>query len=554
MKRSKPIWCGAAVIFSILSFVVSTSAQTRTATAPSGNRFLGGAKGVVRSAAGSPLEGIMVQLVAPNSVRTTVYTSQDGRYEFPQLDSGSYTLRIARPLEYKPFRRDALRIDGATQLEDIVLERVSNSEYLPPTPEILGQLSGAEFLWNFSGTAQEKRAVNNSCGLGCHSYQQIFRSRYDEKGWRLIVDRMLHYGGAPLINRTDRVREDPAQEDLIVKWLTKVRGPDSKDLPLRVFPGPRGAATRVVITEYEIPRAMIETHDVAGDSKGNIWFSSHRTPYVGMLDPRTGVVKEYKVPVTNPAAHPGTHRVSVDKSDLVWFSENWSHNLTRFDPKAEKFTQIHLEDHDVPINSPGFGNFALGPDDSIWAIRGGSVNKIDRETGKYLKQFRLKKVTSTYDNMISADGNFWAGGVWPGETVALLDLRTGEFHELETPSKMTSPARGGFDPQGNAWLGGRGGPLIKLDPKTLRVSEYYPPTPYVCFYEAMPDKNGEVWGGDMHSGRFVRFNPKNEKWIEYVLPEPYSHDRRTWIDNSTNPVTVWYADYVGYIVRIQPFE
>jgi hypothetical protein len=41
---------------------------------------------------------------------------------------------------------------------------------------------------------------------------------------------------------------------------------------------------------------------------------------------------------------------------------------------------------------------------------------------------------------------------------------------------------------------------------------------------------------------------------EYVMPEPYSHDRRTWIDSSTDPVTVWYVDHNGYIVRIQPLE
>jgi hypothetical protein len=39
-----------------------------------------------------------------------------------------------------------------------------------------------------------------------------------------------------------------------------------------------------------------------------------------------------------------------------------------------------------------------------------------------------------------------------------------------------------------------------------------------------------------------------------VLPEPYPHDRRTWIDNSTAPVTVWYVDHNGYMVRVQPRE
>ena len=95
---------------------------------------------------------------------------------------------------------------------------------------------------------------------------------------------------------------------------------------------------------------------------------------------------------------------------------------------------------------------------------------------------------------------------------------------------------------------------MQLDAKARQIREYTPPTPYVDFYEAQPDKKGEVWAGELHGGRMVRFNPKQDRWTEYVLPEPYSHDRRTWIDNSTTPVTVWYVDHNGYIVRVQPRE
>jgi streptogramin lyase len=52
----------------------------------------------------------------------------------------------------------------------------------------------------------------------------------------------------------------------------------------------------------------------------------------------------------------------------------------------------------------------------------------------------------------------------------------------------------------------------------------------------------------------MRFNPKTDQWTGYMMPEPYAHDRRPWIDNSTNPVTVWYVDHNGYLVRIQPLE
>ena len=61
----------------------------------------------------------------------------------------------------------------------------------------------------------------------------------------------------------------------------------------------------------------------------------------------------------------------------------------------------------------------------------------------------------------------------------------------------------------------------------------------------MPDKNCEIWAGGLQSGRFMRFSPKTEKWTQYMMPRPYAHDRRTWVDNSTNPVAVWYVDHDG---------
>src|ERR1700719_1650938 len=79
----------------------------------------GGARGIVRVASGDSPEGVGVQLVAPNGVRTTVYTNEDGHYEFPKMQAGSYILRIANPLEFKPFRRDSVRIDGVTKLDEI---------------------------------------------------------------------------------------------------------------------------------------------------------------------------------------------------------------------------------------------------------------------------------------------------------------------------------------------------------------------------------------------------------------------------------------------------
>jgi streptogramin lyase len=90
------------------------------------------------------------------------------------------------------------------------------------------------------------------------------------------------------------------------------------------------------------------------------------------------------------------------------------------------------------------------------------------------------------------------------------------------------------------------------------MREFWPPTPYnpiSDFDEAMPDKHGEIWAGEMHARNFVRFDPKIGRWRVYEMSEPFAHDRRTWIENSTNPISVWYIDNSGgFIVRIQPLD
>src|SRR5262249_11714733 len=75
--------------------------------AQSAHRMLGGPHGVVKSNKGDLLEGMMVQLIAAkDAVRTTVYSDADGRYEFPKLEAGTYTLRIAQPREFRPFVKE----------------------------------------------------------------------------------------------------------------------------------------------------------------------------------------------------------------------------------------------------------------------------------------------------------------------------------------------------------------------------------------------------------------------------------------------------------------
>src|SRR4029453_15601310 len=46
------------------------------------------------------------------------------------------------------------------------------------------------------------------------------------------------------------------------------------EFPLKTLPRPTGRGTRVIFTEYDLPRETIEPHDVIVDADGIAWYSN----------------------------------------------------------------------------------------------------------------------------------------------------------------------------------------------------------------------------------------------------------------------------------------
>jgi streptogramin lyase len=418
-------------------------------------------------------------------------------------------------------------------------------------------MSGAEWLWNLPGSMEVKRTLVKNCNW-CHSYQNIFRARFDEPGWARVVERMSHYQSSILVYRSSSGRMEPEVEAELVKWLAEVRGPDSKDPHFKEMPYPTGPATEVIVREYELPRLYLATHDVAQDADDQLWYSPHRGPRVGAVDPATGMTKEYYIPVPEGCL-PGTHWITVTKDNWVWSSQNWAHILTRIDPKTGDMHQIKppprllSNGNPRPCNMSMGGNWAVGPNGYIWKVRTGLVTKTDPETGEYVQTWPVKNVQSTYGTDVTPDGKFVGGGAWIEDWVILLDVEKNEVVERLSSYPNMGPGRSAFGPKGDLWAGGKGGALVRLSAETRRLKDFVAPLLYFgSFYEANADKNGEVWAGAVQTGRYVRLNPETEEWIVYVLPEPYSHNRKSWIDDSTDPVSLWYVDHNSFLVHIQP--
>src|SRR2546427_12432888 len=106
---------------------------------------------------------------------------------------------------------------------------------------------------------------------------------------------------------------------------------------LKTLPRPKGKATKVIITEYDLPRPEAMPHDAAIDAQGMVWYSDFGSQFVGKLDPKTGKIVEYPVPVMDPNEPRGALDLELDPSGNVWLGTMYQGVIARLDPKTQEF-------------------------------------------------------------------------------------------------------------------------------------------------------------------------------------------------------------------------
>jgi streptogramin lyase len=130
--------------------------------------------------------------------------------------------------------------------------------------------------------------------MSCHTLERVAHSKFTADEFVQVLKRMANYANNSTQQKVQkRVTERELPEDRarhVAEYLASVnlsRG-DHWNYELKTLPRPTGAATRVIITEYELPRKTIAPHDVRTDADGFVWYSNFVEPDIGRLDPRTG--------------------------------------------------------------------------------------------------------------------------------------------------------------------------------------------------------------------------------------------------------------------------
>jgi len=320
-----------AAIAAVLVLTFATHARAQVALS-----------GTVTSAQEPTMEGVLVSAKREGStITTTVVTNEKGQYSFPadRLSPGKYAISIRAVGFILEGPRTVEIGDGGNATANLKLNQARNIHL---------QLTNAEWMQSLPGSDREKEFLTGC--TSCHTLQRIFSAQHDVDEWVQVFNRMGRYspGSTPthpqlLVTggaRAERPRVNPKVAQKAAQLLVDVSltNPEAKEYSFKANPRPKGRATRVIVTEYDLPRRNAYPHDVVVAPDGHAWYSDFGSQIVGELDPSTGQATEYEIPTIREEQPRGGLDLELDRDGNVWLAMMYQAGLARIDRQSKKVT------------------------------------------------------------------------------------------------------------------------------------------------------------------------------------------------------------------------
>ena len=526
--------------------------------------------GQVSSQEEGNMEGVLVTARRDGAKFTvTVVSDAQGKYSFPsnRLEPGQYSVAI---------RAAGYELEGPSTVA-VAAGRASSLDLkLTKTADLAYQLSNGEWLASFPGTHQQKEMFLNC--VSCHTLERIARSRYNAQQFAQVVLRMSTYAqgstplrpqrrlgdgdgmGAPTGNQNERalrLGEYAATINLssTSKW----------QYPLKTLPRPSGKGTRVIITEYDLVRPETLPHDAIVDKEGMVWYGDFGSQYLGVLNPKTGEIKEYPIPLTKPGAATGFLDMNFDPDGNIWLGMMMQGVMQRFDPRTGTFQSWKNPKFDqgdaartamvTPTRMNVDGKVWVGADAEYQVdIASGEWVAIDYKKGRSPSEPNYNDRIGSYGVAVDSQNNFYGLNLG-GTHVTRVDAKTMNARPFRTPTADSGPRRGHMDPQDRLWFAQfRGNNIGMFDTKTEQFKEYPMSIEWTNPYDAISDRAGFAWGGGMTNDYVGRVNTQTGETMMYLLPGT-TNIRRVDVDNATNPPSFWVGDNLGAtLLKVEPLE
>jgi virginiamycin B lyase len=518
-----------------------------------------GLTGVVTSDAEGPMEGVLVSAKrVPGTITVTVISDSHGRYQFPaeRLALGQYQIDI-RAIGYDSAVPGLLITVG----KGITQANIK----LVKTKDLAAQMSDVEWLMSAPGPEEQKEHLFRTCSH-CHTLAPILMSEYDSAGWMKTFARMRGWDQVSSISYPVKSPDHggaPFGDEAFAKFLTNINlnSRPAHDFELKTLPRPTGANTKVIITEYDLPRPEAQPHDVAPDKSGMIWYQDFQDGIIGRLNTANGQVKEWRDPVMKRGFPSAFQCVEWDAEGNIWVGRHDWNGVAKFDRKTEQFTNFDLPEG-VKADF-----ITVGGDGKVWVkdTAGREVYRISPATGEVTKidEFPPELMDKNYAGPkhhiygITADakGNLYEADIDGGDLFR-IDSSSGKVSTFPIPTPDAGPRRMHMDSQGRVWIGEYYGKKIAMfDPSTEKFREWNPPIPWYGSYDVVLDKNGYAWTGTMTSEIILRLDPKSGEFRQYLLPRLGVNVRRVEVDDSAPMPVFWVGEnHQAKIAKVEPLE
>jgi streptogramin lyase/mono/diheme cytochrome c family protein len=514
--------------------------------------------GTVTSAAGAPIEGVVVSAqVDGEPITTSVYTGVDGRYVFPPMKNNRYKVWA-----------QAIGLERAEAAADLAAGTKRLDFSMKETADLIPQLSGYQVIAALpedTVTHRRGKALFQKNCTYCHEASTAMRGRFDQHGWETIISVMLN-GFSPANNKP----LTPLQKELAA-YLTEMRGPGPSPMTPKAF-RPRGEATLPVVYEYDVEYdgggfsahngsdwrfgqassagGSGGMHDAVLDFEGNIWFTSTRRSTkrtVGRVDTRTGKVTDFGVPLDDGTVAM-SHGILLGPDGRVYFNASpriayLDGTLGIADPRTGKVESIKPPEG-MTLVSGWLGADAKG---NIWMASGNmkpptGALRFDPRTRTFT-QFKSPTAGLTYGIAGDRAGNGWWMGV-NEDIIVRSDIANGKVVEIKLPPTPAaeylkpgdfaegedipqpgiggrqSPRRPYADLNGTAlWVPNfYGNTLLRIDTGTSELKYFRVPYPAMNPYEAVVDSKHRVWVTFQNADEMGRFDPETGSWTIYSWP------------------------------------
>ena len=554
MRISKPfLYASVAGVLAGL-MVAGANAQTAALT------------GLVSSAEEGAMEGVLVSAKKQGStITTTVVTNDKGQFSFPadRIEPGHYNITI---------RAAGYDLVGPRQV-DIAAGAASADLKLAKTKNVHAQLSSAEWLASAPGNDQIKSFLPDC--VGCHTLQRVFSAIHTPDEWKQVFARMGRYApetvptrpqlllaGGP---RSERPRVPANMMDAAAGFLVNasVNNPDSEEFNFKRLPRPKGRATHVIVTEYDLPRKEALPHDVIVDADGHAWYSDFGNQFVGELDPKTGKVQDYALETLRHDQPKGPLGLELDPEGNIWIGMSYQAGASKIDRKTKQVTTYPLpkEWQGITSQTNMVTPTHMNVDGKVWMedTENGRVFRLDLKSGKWedrgVATTAKGETIRGYGLPSDKDNNLYLMSF--GDTrIGKLDAKTNVAQIWSTAFARSRPRRGRFDDQNRLWFAEYGANRIAMfDPGTEQIKEWKLPTNWSQPYDVVPSKGAaEVWTGSMLSDQVARLNPKTDEIVEYLLPHT-TNIRRVFVQETRARPVLWVGNNHGSaIVKVEPLD